>query len=168
MKIKVINIFNTNKKYVTPEILKDANYLIKKMHSEKTYTETTSNFIKKTEVRGLKIKDATFKDGQFLAKRNSKNELIPYGKDSSMLEFGETRLIINNSTGQIIEHKKPFFKTWKSIFSQVRKIITTAVNNYDNDNIVKKIVHHGAGLTENGKIKAANELKNIFDTFKNI
>ncbi len=166
MKINSINFFKKRERYISSTTLKDANSLIEKMHMEKTYKEITPDFFEKTEVRGLKIKDATFKDGQFLARRNSKKQLIPYGKDSSMLEFGEIRLIFNNSSGKIIEHEKPFFTTWKKIFRQAQEIISLALSQYNNDNIVKKIVHHSAGLTNEGKIKAADELKKVFSAFK--
>ena len=119
-------------------------------------------------VRGLDINEkAIFKNGKFLAKRNKNNKLIPYGEDVSMLEFGKARIIAKNS-GEIIECKKPFYKSWTKFFQEALDYIQLALDKYNDTHIVKKITHKQDKLTKNGKEQLENEYKNLMNTFNKL
>ena len=124
----------------------------------------SKDFNQAINTRGLSINngEATFKDGKFLAKRNKQKELVPYGNDTAMIEFGNVR-IISNGNGEIIEHKKPFLKKWSEIIEEADKYIKYALDNYNNETVVQKLTQKKESLNENGK-KQAQKIMEIFDS----
>ena len=165
MKIEQINNYNTGfqAKYL-PE------NLCRKITDLKTRMDLDTVIIKGKDInqivstRGLIINngEATFKHGKFLAKRDKSNKLVPYGADTAMIEFGKIR-IISKDDGEIIEHKKPFYKTWNDIIEQADKYVKCAIENYGNEKMVTKISNKKETLTENGK-KQAQKLMELFES----
>lgn len=165
--MKLQSIYTKKQRYISKEMQNNTGKLLGKIHSEAEHKVFTDYF-EISEIRGLKIQDAFFKDGKFLARRDSEDRLTAYGKGKSMLEFDKVRLIFDNENGKILEHKKPFFKSWKSILNKAHNIILTGLNQYNNNDIVKKIWYKKKGLTPTGKLKAAKEYADIMDTFNKL
>ncbi len=162
--MKVQAIFSKKPRYIPADMKENTCKLLTKMNLEAVH-KTSADFFETSEVRGLKIGDAYFKDGKFLAERDSEDRLTAYGKGKSMLEFNKVRLVIDNRNGQIIKHKKPFFKSWKSILKQAQSIISTGLEQYNNTDIVQKIMYKKRGLTPLGKLKTALDYADIMKTF---
>ena len=68
----------------------------------------------------------------------------------SLITIGKTQLVIDNSTGEIIDYKKPFFKTWSSIMKQLDHFLTVFRVNYNYSGRVEKKRLTMPGCTEKG------------------
>lgn len=165
MKIEQINNYNTNfqAKFLPKKLCQNITDLKTRMECD-TVILRGQDFNQVISTRGLSINngEAIFKNGKFLAKRDKNNKLVPYGTDTAMIEFGKVR-IISKDNGEIIEHKKPFFKKWNEIIEQADKYIRCALENYSNESIVTKISNKKDTLNENGK-KQAQKVMEIFDS----
>lgn len=164
MKIEHIQSnINFRAKYL-PKTMCDNINILKLLMEKDTIILKGKDFNQVINTRGLSINngEATFKNGKYLAKRNNKNELVPYGVDTAMLEFGNVR-IISNGNGEIIEHKKPLLKSWDSIIEKANKYIQYALDNYKNNDLVIKITNKKETLTENGE-KEAQKFMNLFES----
>jgi len=153
---------NFNARYLPEKLSTDIAYLKRLMEAD-TVIVKGQDFNKVIYTRSLSINndEAVFKNGKFLARRNKKDELVPYGADTAMIEFGSVR-IITNGNGEIIEHKKPILKKWESIFKEAEQYIQCAIDNYNNNKIVKKICNKKECLTEGGLRQAQAILNNVF------
>lgn len=157
------NSFEAKPKYIPQDLSENMGTLIRKMRAE-TKTSTTGDIWQSTHVRGVTVKDGgSIKDGKFLARRNEADELVPFGENFTMIEMGKSRLIINNQTRELVEHKKPFFTSWNSIYRKASLLILDALNHYSNPDFVQKIFIKKEGLTQSGAEKADKALKPLFD-----
>ena len=165
MKIQKIESTNVNfeKRYIPLNLSRNMMTLKNRMEQD-TLILTGEDFKRVISVRSLVINggDAVFKDGKFLARRNSKKQLVPYGQDTAMIEFDGVR-IISDSNGVILDHKKPFFKSWDKIFEKANEYVRTALDNYNNAQIVEKQQEKKETLTKNG-LNKAKEVLNIFES----
>ena len=135
----------------------------------------SDSFIKKDEIkkqifriRSLDINgEAKFKDGRFLAKKDKNENWIPYGENTSMIEFGRVK-IISDSDGNIIFSRKPFFSRWSSVLKKAGEYIQTALDNYGNDKIVVKNLCKEEQLTYKGKAQLTKEYENIMNLFERL
>ena len=159
--------FKSKPRFVNSNLRKGMLDLKRNMEAETIILKTkTSN--QTINVRSIEIKDeAVFKNGKFLAKRDKNNKLIPYGENTSMIEFNRVRILAHDS-GEIIECKKPFYKSWTKIMQQAADYIQLALDNYNNFNIVKKITQKKENLTLFGKQELQNEYNKIMDDFNKL
>ena len=143
MKIKEVqsNIEFGNRKY--PSVLtKNISILKNKMETETINVQRWQNDTN-IKVRALGIDGyAIFRDGKYFVKRTPENVLIPYGNGTTLLEFGKVKLV-SDANGKIIEHEKPFYKTWNKVFNQAQYYISRAITNYDNPSIITKQLYRG-------------------------
>ena len=170
MRIQSINSstnFTAKPLYLTPALRNGMTTLKTKMEAETIILKTkTSNLV--INVRALEIQDkAVFKNGKFLAKRDKQNKLVPYGEDTSMIEFDGVRIIAKDN-GEIIEEKKPFYKSWSGVLEQAAEFIQLALNNYGNQDIVKKVTQKKETLTSLGKQQIEGEYNKIMDVFNKL
>ena len=170
MKVQQIQSTNINfasKKHVPENLRKGIANLKAKMEHETVMSETKEQNTK-TIVRGININnEAVFKDGKFLAKRNLKHQLVPYGKDTSMIEFDDVRLITRDN-GEIIEYNKPFFTTWTSVFEKAEKFVDYAVKNYSNKNAIQKQTKTQVKVTPQEQLKILFAYQKLMNTFEKI
>lgn len=159
--------FKSKPKYLSPKLRKRIIDLKQKMEDETVILKTrVSDQI--IRVRSLSIQDeAVFKNGKYLAKRDKQNKLIPYGKDTSMIEFGKVRMIVKDS-GEIIEYKKPFFKSWDKILKQASDYINHALDYYYDFEKVKRITQKKEEFTPEGIIQLENEYSKIMNIFNKL
>lgn len=156
--------FGAKPRYIPQEVSYYLNDLLRKMDGDTVKTSKGKDFINIKEVRSLTIPDqGSIKRGKFLAKRNEMEELVPYGEDTTMLEMGKSRIIVNNRTNRIIEYKKPFLTTWKSIYEKAYRLVISALADYHNVNRCKRVVHNSTVLSATGAEKANKQLKPIFE-----
>lgn len=168
MKIQSNPTFEAKSRYISEEMSYNMNKLLRKMDADTLKTEN-KDFWRTKEVKSLTIPDeGSIKRGKFLVKRNEFEELIPYGEDTTMLEIGKSRLIINNRTDEIIEHKKPFYVTWSHLLKKASGLIISALNNYHNVNICHRTVITREGLTKAGAKKAEKEMRPFLNLIKGI
>ena len=162
---------NTNfmgKTLFLPADLRNGMLHLKNKMEAETIILSTKASIQTISVRGLEIKDKfIFKNGRFLAKRNKQNKLVPYGNNTSMIEFNNVKLITKDD-GEIIEKKKPLFKSWTKIFEQASEYIQFALNNYNDEKAVSKIMQKKDSLTPHGKEQIKQEFNKIMDIFNKI
>lgn len=153
--------FKANPIFLSPALSQGMKNLKNKMEAE-TVIVRSKDFNQVIRVRGLQIQDkAVFKNGKYLAKKDKNNKMVPYGENTSMLEFNGVRIIARDD-GSVIEHKKPLFKSWTNILEQAENFIQFALNNYNNESCIKRIVQKKETLTPFGK-KQAEQVLNIFD-----
>lgn len=156
--------FEAKPKYIPQEVSYYLNDLLRKMDGDTVKTSKGKDFINIKEVRSLTIPEkGSIKRGRFLAKRNEEGELVPYPEYTTMIEMGKSRIIVNNRTNRIIEYKKPFFSTWKSIYEKAYRLVISALADYHNVNRCKRVVHNRTVLSETGAAKAKTQLKPIFE-----
>ena len=149
MKVQSIqsNNFESKKRFITPKMKEDIKYLLTKMNSE-VVESGNENYFKSTFTKSLKYKDeAEFIDGRIFVGR------VPNDKQmqrESLVTIGKTQLVIDNSTGEIIDYKKPFFKTWSSVMEQLDHFLTFFRVNYNYANRVTKKRLTMQGFTQKG------------------
>ncbi len=147
--------FRGKKRFLNSQALSDMQFLLNRMNSRTTYQESKTDFSSKL-VGGLSIQEkAFFSDKRYLLSPAKKMFGI------STLEFGNVKLTFDNQTGEIIEHKKPFFKSWKKTLKQAGELLSKAKSNFDNASIIVKKVINISGFTNYGAKKLSDISKNI-------
>ncbi len=157
MKIQKIKSQNFERKqhFLSVDGTMNMQKLLGKMNNETVYTSTGKTFESKV-LRKINVENkARFTDKRFLVDKSNN----VYGE--STLTFDNTELAIDNTSGEITNYKKPFFKSWKNIISKAEEIISTAVNNFDNNNIVKKNFIKISGFTLEGAKNLRKVIKNV-------
>ena len=119
--------FEAKQKFLSPNTHKQVKKLLNNMNSEtmckkKDYTFSSSI------LSCIKIGsgETYFYDGRVLADK-AKDFFV----GESNLEMGKVKLTINNATGEITKYKKPFFKSWKSVYKQACEVINCACKNFE-------------------------------------
>jgi len=135
-------------KYVSLNSIKNINKILVKMNSETKYASNgssfESSFVKKLSLVGDKVE---LIDGRnFIKVANAKEQT----KAETLFTMGKIQLVINNRTGQIVDYRKPFYKTWKSINEKLSKYVDILLQNYDNKSVVKKHKLSVSGFTKKG------------------
>ena len=138
----------SGKRFITPQMQNNVQDLLTRMNSE---TKENSNAYRTCAafVKSIKYKDeAEFTDGRMIFKKVSPEEQMV---KESFLQINKTSLVIDNKTGEIIEHRKPFFSRWSKIMKKAEKYLNLLKNNYDNPELVKKEWLQHKELTPEGK-----------------
>ena len=137
------------KKFLTPNIQKGIQKLLREMNMNTVYKENPAHTGWESNIlSSLKMgEDKVFTDYRFYIKPvvNPGN----FTHDCS-LEMGNTKLDINSTTGEILRHKKSWFSTWSSVYKQAEDCIKMFVENFDNPKIVKQRRLGLAGYTQKG------------------
>ena len=68
----------------------------------------------------------------------------------SELVTGKTELLLDNMSGAVKALHKPFFKRWSGIMKNAEEILKTAVENFDNNEVVEKRFLGVKGFTQKG------------------
>ena len=63
---------------------------------------------------------------------------------------GKTELLLDNMSGAVKALHKPFFKRWSGIMKNAEEILKTAVENFDNNEVVEKRFLGVKGFTQKG------------------
>ena len=134
--------FNAKKRFIPHKTLYDMQNLLTKMNSETQYQDNGINFLSKMMTSVFTNKNNAFIDCRYLLKRSAKLDGV------STLTMGKTELEIDNATGEIIKHKKPFYKSWAKILNQASESINNLCTNFDNQNVVTKRFLTISGFTQ--------------------
>lgn len=138
-------------RYLTPRTYGQLRNILTAMNSEAKYIDNGKSF-ENTTVTKLRLhygKDnASLTDKRFLTEKAPDNEQMKRGV--TRVDMGKTHLVIDNNSGEILMCKKPFFKTWSKVMSQLRDTIYTFDSFYTMDKVVEKVKFSIHGLTEKG------------------
>ena len=168
MKVQSISNDNTFKAKCLPKDLQGNISLLKKRIDADAVVLQTKDSRQIIRIRSLDVDgEAKIKDGRFLARRDKHKNLVPYGSDTIMIEFGKVK-IISDSNGNIIFHKKPLFTKWAEVFEKAGQYVQSALENYKNPQRVIKHEHKQENLTDEGKNKLQEEYKRIMHIFNKI
>lgn len=148
MQIKAIQnqSFEAKQRFLPQNTHQQVRKLLNSMNSETVCQRSEWSFSSNV-LSGLKInsKDSRFYDGRGLVDRAS-----DFFIGESDLEMGKVKLTINNATGEITKYKKPFFRSWKSIYRQAGEVINCACENFGKKEVVEKRFIGIIGVTEKG------------------
>ena len=167
MKIQTIQnqSFEAKQRFLPPNTHKQVQELLNKMNNETTCVSTKDMF--SSNILGaIKINP---QEAYFYDQRCFLNKAKDFFAGESFLEMGTVRLRIDNKSGEITKHKKPFFKSWKSIYKQTSEVINCACENFEKKEVVEK---RFIGIT--GVIRKAcqmvretqNDLETMFNSDK--
>lgn len=136
--------FSAKQRFLTPEAKKNMQTLLHKMNKETLMDCTETTFSSKM-LTGIKInKDSAFYDNRFLAGKSE--DLTGF----SELITGKTQLLFDNVSGAVKALHKPFFQRWSDIMANTESILKTAVENFDNNEVVEKRFLGINGFTQKG------------------
>ena len=161
MKVQMLqgNSFQAKRHFLDGNGLRNMHDILKKMNSKSRCHESGGEFSAKV-LGGLSINDqGFFSDKRWLLAPS--NEMF----GESTLEFGKVKLTFDNKTGEIIKHKKPFYKGWKSTLSEAHALLSAARENFDNNAmIVKKFINIGGFTKQASKklLETADKVQKIF------
>ena len=147
--------FNAKQRFLSPETTKNMQTLLSKMNKE-TVLQQGENTFKSDILTGVNIGgDGLFIDRRFLV--GPSNKLIGF----SELDMGKTKLLIDNMSGRVNAIRKPFYKNWSGIIKKAADLIKTAVDNFDDKNVVENRFTRIAGFTQKGLNKIQEARKNL-------
>ena len=146
--------FEGKQRFLSADGTMKVQKLLKKMNNETVYNATGDTFESKVLGRININNEAGFTDKRFLVAKS--DELF----GESTLNFDKTELVIDNTSGEIKEHRKPFFKSWKKVLSKAEELISTAIDNFDNNDVVRKRFIKIGGFTRKGAEKLKQAAKN--------
>ena len=153
--------FEAKQRFLPQDTHKQVKKLLNSMNSETVCQKTEWSFSSNV-LSGLKIdsKDSRFYDGRCLV-----DKAKDYFIGESDLEMGKVKLSINNATGEITKYKKPFFKSWKSIYEQASEVVSYACRNFGEKEAVEKVFIGFSGFTEKGASVIENAKKTVEKVF---
>ena len=146
--------------FISNATKKQMHSLLNRMNEEAIYKKKGSN-ISFNILRTLSLKQekACFIDNRLLTTFEKDNF-----SGSSVVKFAKTTLYIDNETGEIINHKKPLFKTWKSALKDVSNVIKSLYENFNNNKLLNKEYWSGAfDYEKNAKnliVRSKNNVEN--------
>lgn len=142
-------VFNGTQRYITPRMYSDLKSILTKMNSEAKYVDNGNSFDTSTITKLiLKNKpDTILTDRRFYTSPRPDEQQMEY---VTQIDMGRTKLVIANSSGEIISYKKPFFKSWTKIMNQLNMVLRGFDSFYSVDKIVEKVKFSIHGLTEKG------------------
>ena len=134
------------RRFINAQMRSDLEVLLERMNSE-VVTESGEYRFKSTMTKKLESGKAFLIDGRIFLNK------VPLDKQmqhETMITIGKTELVIDNATGEIIDHHKPFYITWQSALKKLAKYLTLFKEQYNNPQIVTKKTLSIAGFTEKG------------------
>lgn len=143
--------FQGKHRFVTNSIRKNIQQLSGKMNNEAMLITYGDQFTLR-EIKSLTSKE----DGIKFTKEATK--IVKSDSQNAVITIGKVNLSINATTGEIVKHHKPFFKSWSKIMTSLEKLLSKLNNNYNNSDVVKKGYLSVYGLNSKG---AKNLLKHI-------
>ena len=150
------NSFEAKRRFITPEMKTNMQYLLETMNDKMTYN-TNGDCFKVTIYKAL-VNDkgnVKFQDGRiYFGDKLKRKEL----KGEALFTIGKTELVIDNKSGEIIDYYKPFYKTWKGIMKNIGKYLEFFKNNLNDEKLVKQKQISMQGFTEQG-LKKFKQLK---------
>ena len=144
------NPFSQKRRFMTLTMQSRTNSLLQKMNNgtqykqDETGTSFISNVLASINIIG---KDVKFTDERYLLGPVQKPENYP---SKCSLEMGKTYLCMNAITGEILAHKKSFFRSWKSVLSQAESCLQIFTENFNNSEVVKQSFLIIPGYTKKG------------------
>ena len=138
--------FQAKKHSLNKNQLFKVRMLLTRMNNE-TLSEKTETTFETTITSAIKNRHSKFVDSRLLSERVQPEKQM-VGK--SMLEMNKTTLVIDNSTGEITDWKKPFLTSWHKIMRKVDQNINFFYDNFYNSSLVKKNRVTLQGFTKKG------------------
>ncbi len=152
--------FQCKKRFLSANGLKNMQSVLSKMNANSCCQENGSEFSSKI-LSGLKINNSFFSDKRYLL--SPQKNVSMFGE--STLEFGKIKLTFDNQTGEIIKHKKPLFKSWKTVMQSAENILSVAKENFDDEKIVIKKFINISGFTQRASKKLLELSKKVGKVF---
>ena len=155
--MEIKSVSNTNftfksgksKKFLTPDMQKNVQQLLRSMNQSTEYKINSENTVWVSNVvSSLNIDNKC----KFIDYRNYKKPVLEerdLGHDCT-LKIGSSKLDINSVSGEIIRYKRCWYKTWPAVFKQAEDCLRTLVNNFSNQDIVKRGILPLSGYTAKG------------------
>ena len=132
MKIQAVQdrTFQAKQRFLSLEAKKNMQALLHKMNNETVMDCTETTF--------------AFYDRRFFCAPSK--DLTGF----SELVTGKTELLLDNMSGAVKALHKPFFKRWSGTMKNAEEILKTAVENFDNNEVVEKRFLGVKGFTQKG------------------
>ena len=166
--MKINNIQNTDfqgkekaKVYLSKGMQKDIQKLMYEMNHDTKYEQSANGNCFKSYILGAIMidKKALFMDKRFLCAPTDK--IRTFKNPDCTIEFGHNAVDINSQTGEVFARKKYFWKSLTKVLEQGHSYIKSALENYNNAEVVEKrtlgicgVTQKGAAMLEGAKKKA--------------
>ena len=126
--------------------------ILTKMDKETLYKQDEYSF-ESTRTKRLSLYD--HKNREIAELIDSRQILVPIENrnqmfDNTYLTIGKVQLVIENKTGKIIDHYKPFWKTWNSVLKNIKDTLIEINAMYHHPDYVKKHRFSIEGFTKKG------------------
>ena len=121
--------------FITDSMRSSIESLLNRMNSDAKRIQDGDHY-KTTIITKLKLKNMIFEDERHLTRKLDFKEQM---QGFSALRLGKkTRLDIDNSTGEIIDYKKPFLKPWFFVYKLAEKALGNMRCLYGLDEVKKE------------------------------
>ena len=163
MKIQTVQnqSFEAKQRFLPPNTHKQVQELLNKMNNETTCINTkymfSSNILGAIKINPQKA--------YFYDQRCFVDKAKDFFAGQSSLKMDKVKLTIDNKSGEITKYKKPFFKSWKSIYEQAGKVIDYACENFNKKDIIEKRFIGMTGVTSLGYKMIEEAKKNVTSIF---
>lgn len=137
------------KKFLSKTSLLNLKTILHNMNSETVYEGRERTFSSTLVTRvGLKKQPVSISDQRLLMRpvNNKSNQM----RGNALLSIGRIKLVIDNSTGEIVKSEKPFYKPWFVVLKSLETALNTISSNFDNADIVTKSRLTISGFTQKG------------------
>lgn len=148
MKIQKVNQMNFGKKVhsLNTAQMYSMKILLTRMNNE-TIVKDNGRTFSTTIIKEISGKKNRFIDTRMIFEKVADNKQMT-GKTLFIMD--KTQLVIDNSTGNIIDWKKPFLKCWGKVMKDFNKNLNFFRENYYNNFIIKKKPFTLEGYTQKG------------------
>ena len=140
--------FESKQRFVSDEAKSGIQNIIARMRENTTYSDNgyyfkAVIFKELSDINGkVKFQDGRIYLGNQLPKKIMNGE--------TLLTIDKTKLVIDNQAGEIKDHYKPFFVTWKQIMRKIDKYVEFFQKNFNSEELVKHKSLSMSGFTEKG------------------
>ena len=135
--------FQGKHRFVTNTIRENIQQLSGKMNKDSTLITYGDQFAIR-EIKSLTSRE----DGIKFTKEATK--IVKSDSQNAVITIGKVNLSINATTGEIVKHHKPFFKSWSKIMTSLENLLSKLNNNYNNSEVVKNGYLSVHGLNSKG------------------
>lgn len=122
-------------RYITDSMRASIESLLLRMNGETKVEERGDYFISTITNKLKNAEGPVFEDERKLKKSVPYNEQM---QGFSVLKFGNTRFDIDNKTGEIIDYKKPFYKTWYFVLKKAEEVLQDFRVFFNDTEIIQK------------------------------
>ena len=137
-------------RYITENMRASIESLLLRMNFATTVEEKGDHFISTITNKLKSIDGHVFEDERMYKKPLPYKEQM---KGFSVLKFGRTMLNIDNESGEIIYHKKPFYKPWFIVLRKAEEVLNDLRAYFNQPDVVQRECIQIQDLTPEGAKK---------------